>query len=87
MAPSRAMEHACPICGSIGALSRCARGAGKAWRHRSSPCSRCQGVYQRPMLLPEFNPDAEWSAVKRKNLEEEQGCGRGEFLRGAANRG
>jgi SAM-dependent methyltransferase len=114
----RAIDRPCPICGSSAARLLGARG-GRAHREGRGietsvvRCSDCHGVYQRPMLLPEFNPYTEWSAEgyfrhhdpKQKILQGERlaafaegvlgqpgkmlevGCGRGEFLRGAANRG
>ena len=114
----RAIDRPCPICGSRAARLLGARGGrahreGKGVETSVVRCGECHGVYQRPMLLPEFNPYTEWSAEgyfrhhdpKQKILQGERlaafaegvlgqpgkmlevGCGRGEFLRGTANRG
>ena len=113
----RAVYRPCPICGSsatrlLGARGGPAQREGKGIRTYVVRCTECHGVYQRPTLLPNFNPYAEWSpedyfhdhdseekvlrgerlaAFAESVLGEpgrmlEVGCGRGELLRGAANR-
>jgi SAM-dependent methyltransferase len=108
----------CPICGATTARILGARGGrahreGKGVETSVVRCAQCHGVYQRPTLLPLFNPYAESSPeeyFEHHSPEEkvrqgeglasfaesvlggpgrmlELGCGRGELLRGAANRG
>jgi len=108
----------CPICGASSAKALGARGGrahreGKGVETQIVRCVECHGVYQRPTLLPEFNPYREFSPEdyfqhhdsQQKILEGQRlasfaesvlgqpgrmlelGCGRGELLRGAANRG
>src|SRR5262249_14744066 len=114
----RAENRPCPICGASAALVLGARGGrahrdGKGIETRVVRCTECHGVYQRPTLVPEFNPytdcapDAYFqhhstsrkialgqqlavfaeSVLGRPGSMLELGCGRGELLRGAANRG
>ena len=114
----RAEHRPCPICGAalarvLGARGGRAHREGKGVETRVVRCTECHCVYQRPTLLPEFNPYAEYSPEdyfqhhnsQQKNLQGQQlasfaesvlgqpgkmlelGCGRGELLRGAANRG
>ena len=114
----RAEYRPCPICGAASAHVLGARG-GRAHRERKGVetrvvrCTKCHGVYQRPTLLPQFNPYAECppedffqhhdtqdrilhgqqlagfaeSVLGRPGSMLELGCGRGELLRGAADRG
>jgi SAM-dependent methyltransferase len=114
----RTESRPCPICGSARARLLGARGgrahhAGKGVLTSIVRCRDCHGVYQRPTLVPEFNPYEEHEPADYFQLHDVQrkvaageslaafaesylgrpgrmlelGCGRGELLRGAANRG
>jgi SAM-dependent methyltransferase len=118
MSEWRAENRPCPICGGSSALVLGARGGrahrdGKGVETRVVRCTECHGVYQRPTLVPEFNPYTDCppdeyfqhhsslgkialgqqlaafaeSLLGRPGSMLELGCGRGELLRGAANRG
>jgi len=114
----RSEHRPCPICGSsrirlLGARGGRAHHAGKGVLTSVVRCRDCHGVYQRPTLVPEFNPYEDHSPAEYFQFHEAQrkvalgeslaafaesylgrpgsmleiGCGRGELLRGAANRG
>jgi SAM-dependent methyltransferase len=114
----RAEYRPCPICGSSGVRLLGARGGaahreGKGLQTYVVRCTACHAVYQRPTLLPEFNPYEAWAPKEYFQRHDSQqkilqgqrlasfaesvlgqtgkmlelGCGRGELLRGAANRG
>lgn len=56
----------CPICEADSARVLGTRGGrahreGKGVETQIVRCTKCHGVYQRPTLLPQFNPYAEWS--------------------------
>jgi SAM-dependent methyltransferase len=114
----RTEHRPCPFCRAISSRVLGARGGrahhkGKGVETWVVRCTECHGVYQRPTLVPEFNPYTECSPEDyfQQHVPEEKialgeqlaafaesvlgqpgnmlelGCGRGELLRGAANRG